>query len=488
MSKHINMSGLKTLLEPLVHLINKKAERPDWNENDINSPSYITNRPFYTEKKDVTIFNKSLYFDSNGEVYYEGESIDHTPFLTELILGETYTVIWDGVEYSCVAYQDLEYVYIGNIEFPYYLYDWEIVGPKSNEPFFITTCVEPQYGYAEIGLIAAEGSHSIKIIGPKINTTKIEEKYLPRAIGKQGQASGSEIFNDYIYNTAEGLYSHAEGNETTAIGDCSHAEGLFTNASGGMTHAEGCQTDASGLVAHAEGFGTSASGPYSHAEGGDTRAIGSYSHAEGRNTEASQEAHAEGKDTVARGAWCHAEGCSTYASSSASHSEGFYSKAYGNYSHAEGYSTTAHGSSSHTEGKNTKTLGESAHAEGEQTSAGSSASHAEGFYTIANSWAQHVQGKSNLEDSIGTYAHIVGNGTTSQRSNAHTLDWNGNAWFSGDVYVGSTSGTNKDEGSKKLATEEYVSTAIAAIPTPDVSGQIAEAIEALRQEILGGAW
>jgi hypothetical protein len=51
-----------------------------------------------------------------------------------------------------------------------------------------------------------------------------------------------------------------------------------------------------------------------------------------------------------------------------------------------------------------------------------------------------------------TYAHIVGNGTSSsKRSNAHTLDWSGNAWFSGDVYVGSTSGINKDEGSKRLA-------------------------------------
>ena len=36
------------------------------------------------------------------------------------------------------------------------------------------------------------------------------------------------------------------------------------------------------------------------------------------------------------------------------------------------------------------------------------------------------------------------------------IDWNGNAWFAGDIYVGSTSGTDRDDGSKKLATEEYV--------------------------------
>lgn len=60
-------------------------------------------------------------------------------------------------------------------------------------------------------------------------------------------------------------------------------------------------------------------------------------------------------------------------------------------------------------------------------------------------------------------AYIVGNGASdTERSNAHTLDWEGNAWYSGDVYVGSTSGTNKDEGSKKLATEEYVDELVAA--------------------------
>ena len=45
----------------------------------------------------------------------------------------------------------------------------------------------------------------------------------------------------------------------------------------------------------------------------------------------------------------------------------------------------------------------------------------------------------------------MGNGSdSSNRSNAHTIDWSGNAWFAGDVYTGSTSGANKDDGSVKL--------------------------------------
>lgn len=100
-------------------------------------------------------------------------------------------------------------------------------------------------------------------------------------------------------------------------------------------------------------------------------------------------------------------------------------------------------------GENTIASGIHSHAEGNITTASGDCSHAEGLYTIASGENQHVQGKYNISDT--TSAHIVGNGTErNTRSNAHTLDWQGNAWFAGDVYTGSTSGTNKDDGSIKL--------------------------------------
>lgn len=133
----------------------------------------------------------------------------------------------------------------------------------------------------------------------------------------------------------------------------------------------------------------------------------------------------------------------------------------GNYSFAEGYYATASGPVSHAEGSGTTASGPMSHAEGYNTTAKNEGAHAEGSNTTASSNYQHVQGKFNLEDSTGTYADIIGNGGTgSQRSNAATIDWSGNAWYAGDVYVGSTSGTNKDAGSKKLATEEYVNSAV----------------------------
>ena len=133
----------------------------------------------------------------------------------------------------------------------------------------------------------------------------------------------------------------------------------------------------------------------------------------------------------------------------------------GDNSHAEGNNTTASGLDSHAEGDTTTASGYASHAEGFVTTASGEVSHAEGYGTKAASQCQHAQGKYNIEDSSDTYADIIGNGTSdTARSNAATVDWSGNAWYAGDVYVGSTSGTNKDAGSKKLATEEYVDAAV----------------------------
>ena len=162
--------------------------------------------------------------------------------------------------------------------------------------------------------------------------------------------------------------------------------------------------------------------------------------------------------------------------------EGRNTTASGSYSHAEGNYTEATGSSSHAEGQNTTASNTAAHAEGENTTASGAYSHAEGENTIASSKHQHVQGKFNKEDSAGTYAHIVGNGTgtsTSSRSNAHTIDWNGNGWFAGDIYVGGISQTDSD-ASKVITTADqkwnllYDSGEISAIANSisniDVSG------------------
>ena len=106
---------------------------------------------------------------------------------------------------------------------------------------------------------------------------------------------------------------------------------------------------------------------------------------------------------------------------------------------------------SHAEGFNTTAGAVFAHAEGINTTAGAQYSHAEGNGTIAASGAQHVQGKYNIAEGSGKYAHIVGNGTEDNaRSDAHTLDWEGNAWYAGTVECSGIILTDTEDGTRRF--------------------------------------
>ena len=86
-------------------------------------------------------------------------------------------------------------------------------------------------------------------------------------------------------------------------------------------------------------------------------------------------------------------------------------------------------------------VGSSSTTIGADNTASGMASHAEGANTIAQRKSQHVLGEYNVADTTGadgrvkgSYIEIVGNGTADDaRSNARTLDWNGNESLAGTI-------------------------------------------------------
>ena len=129
-----------------------------------------------------------------------------------------------------------------------------------------------------------------------------------------------------------------------------------------------------------------------------------------------------------------------------SHAEGTQCEALGDSSHAEGIQTKASGLWSHVEGSQTRANGPGSHAEGTGSWATGPSSHAEGYGTEAAGKYQHVQGKHNVIDEANKFADIVGNGADIlNKSNAYALDWDGNLYLKGGVYVNcnadSTGGT-----------------------------------------------
>jgi hypothetical protein len=292
--------------------------------------------------------------------------------------------------------------------------------------FYITTEVGTYTNFKNSGNTAI----TVNRLGILTSTNGTAWNFTPIFIGVS--KGGGEVFNDYDNNTAVGVNSHAEGQETEAAGNKSHAEGYQTHANKENSHAEGQRTNASGVNSHAEGQETEAVGVNSHAEGFQTHANKENSHAEGRITVADGVAsHAEGSETQAPGNKSHAEGAKTVASGSSSHAEGYNTKAKNSNSHAEGQETEAVGSSSHAEGAQTEAVGNNSHAEGlltnargvnshaegQETEAAGNKSHAEGYQTHANKENSHAEGQRT--NASGVNSHAEGQETEAGGINSH---------------------------------------------------------------------
>ena len=218
-------------------------------------------------------------------------------------------------------------------------------------------------------------------------------------------------------NSTIGNYSVAVGDGVTASGNWSYAEGNTTTASAVMSHAEGNTTIASGAISHAEGNTTTASGAMSHAEGQNTTASGTPSHAEGYGTIASIScSHSEGSNTQAAGYCSHTEGLGTIANLTAMHASGEYNTIYPDWISGTSYEVD------------------------------DLIIYNSGLYkcTTANSDTTFNYNKWLQSDIRPIF--VIGNGSQDDsRSNACTINTDGNEYLMGDIYVGcnadSTGGT-----------------------------------------------
>ncbi len=454
-----------------------QAQQANWDQMDENAADYIQNKPFGLT--DETIWMPLAEEISPSYVLMSGFVVYDIP--GKFKEGRKYKLIIDGEEFIREAVNDIAgSACIGNIggsinNFPSILemdfskLDW------SNGDWFclnagtFTTNTKISSGNCVISLYQEE--YVIKTLDRQyinyIPGEKVEYKQYTIDGINYVASNGAEIFNDYENNIAIGSYSHVEGYRNTALGANSHAEGSDTLTKGLNSHAEGSTTQASGHHSHAEGIRTTASGTSSHAENGDTTASGANSHAEGSYTIATgQASHVQGRYNIP-------EETPKYTQTTA---------IYTNYTEKDGdtpiYFCKSLGFDGETGLYTIEILSEGTFKDLQVDDTfvfSIPENNTVNMYykaiTLTSSRVDEETGKSyynwtyygiaSSESTAGydaKIAHIVGNGTSEKRSNAHTLDWEGNAWYSGDIYVGSTSGVNKDEGSKKVATEDFVKT------------------------------
>lgn len=135
------------------------------------------------------------------------------------------------------------------------------------------------------------------------------------------------------------------------------------------------------------------------------------------------------------------EGQFNTASGYESHAEGGTNTASGSDSHCEGASNTASGDGSHCEGAMNTASGDSSHCEGYGSEASGDFSHAGGRGTIADQPYQTAIGKYNTENNTDNL-FAIGKGTSGYaRSDAFTVDKDGNVMAAGKATLGAINGT-----------------------------------------------
>lgn len=400
----------------------------------------------YPYKEIETILDDTFEFADGGSGFYIHQITDEGFTIVD---GNSYTVIWDGVTYQCVATAFIpspgyNLLVLGNLH---------IVFPEdaadTGEPFLFVMMSERGKGFYANDTAA---THTItvrrKVVYP------MDNEYL--------SLQNSNIINDLAAGSLKTRYAKE------ATGRYSFAEGYNTVASGSHAHAEGYNTVASGYAAHAEGNRTIASGQYTHAEGNNTAASGEYSHAEGCGNV--QYIRISGEACATVYTVTSSIDLPIIEGSLITYNDQIVRKIL-SYNSSE-KKLTLDGTLNNNEALNSIQV-----IIVESGIAGGSYSHSEGQGSVAFGNFQHVQGKYNIVDFSNKYSHIVGNGSShSARSNVHTLDWNGNAWFAGDVYV---KGANQDDTAAiKLATLNDLPQGVPACTTAD-NGKVLKVIDGI---------
>lgn len=169
---------------------------------------------------------------------------------------------------------------------------------------------------------------------------------------------------------------------------------------------------------------------------------------------------ASGDFAVAAGFASVASGQSSFAIGN--RTSGVSTTASGESSFAQGKGCTASGVASQAMGQKNEAIGNLSHAVGTYCKAKGTASAAFGGYSIASGRSSFVVGQYNVEDTNadinGTnskkYGLILGNGTADDaRSNAMTVDWNGNEVLAGKLTLGAGPTANMDAATKQYADE-----------------------------------
>lgn len=145
-----------------------EQKQADWNQNDPTAADYVKNRPFWTDDPVETVLIEEQTVTVGDDLYATLDGV------TAFVVGETYSVRFNGVKYECVAWAanaiDYEAVMIGN---------GSIYGGDggNGEPFALEYSGDGNYLN-----VAETGDYAVCVSATVAEAHKIDVKYMPDSV------------------------------------------------------------------------------------------------------------------------------------------------------------------------------------------------------------------------------------------------------------------------------------------------------------------
>lgn len=142
--------------------------QPDWGQNDESAKDYVKNRTHYSEVTTTALATDGQVFENYTVTLVDGMTEDGLPPIM-MEYDKTYTVIWDGVEYTCPCNNTDVGIFVlgGAGEYPFEI---DMVDGESSNVFAYDT-----EGNYETG----ETTHTFSVYEVTETVKQLDPKYLP---------------------------------------------------------------------------------------------------------------------------------------------------------------------------------------------------------------------------------------------------------------------------------------------------------------------
>lgn len=411
-----DIEDTKREIKDIVEEVEGNIAQSDWNQNDESAPDYVKNRPFYTYIAELSTDEITGDYESDGINRIEYDTTKISPYWND---GQPVIVTWNGVEYPLTIRYDIYGSMPGVGNFSLYYPGAENTG----EPFVIYISSKDRFQVC----VSESQTATWKITIPGVTEVvdvPIPEKYLPEGIMESIAAAQTAASNAQATAETAQTTSDSKMDKVNSVGTGSFSMNRQSNSF------VGDNSFTAGVGTIANHMGEQAIGRFN--------AYTENSKTEGGFEDFSQKIRSSGYVYYSE-SYSYDSSTSTFTLIEPALVQ-WISVPTNVYCIIDSTSTSVQGGRS-----------------------GSNLVYVETNKNYSASYRTIIGKKRILIDTAseyGNYACVVGNGTSdSERSNAHTLDWEGNAWYQGEVYVG---GTSQKDGERLLKASDL----------PDIKGSV----------------